>query len=856
MNHLFSEFKRYLLALLGIALAVSLCLALIPVLESDTPYLFFYPTLLIITIRLGLGPGIVASAAGILAVETWLLPPIGQPALTWAFALRGLIIFAVTLTSGYIAARLNRAKNLAQKQSEDLRRSQILLRAVLNNAPDPVFVTDSESHMVLTNPAMLETVGRPADQVIGKNELELFADPAIARQLIENNRRVMESGKTLVVEERVPTAHGERIFYTSKSPYYDASGHIAGIIGLARDITGRKRIEENLREQESILRLFVRHTPAAVAMFDRRMNFMVYSERWLSDHGLGRQDLTGRNLYEVLPDIRDEWKAVHQRCLAGASEKMDEDEYPRLDGRVQWVRWETHPWRTGEGRIGGIIIFVEDITARRQAELALRLSEDRYRSLVELSPDAIFVVRNGRIAFLNQAAQNLFGASAAEQILERPAADLFRSDQEPLSRELLAARPDGRPLPRIESSVVRLDGEVRQVELTAAPFTNQGGPAFQVVLRDITERKKAQAVMERYYLISRYARDPLLLISLDGAILEANQAAVNFYGYTREELLRLQIQDLRFDKNVEMLRRQLEEAGAGGILFETVHVRKNGTTVPVEVSSRGGTIEGQKVLLSVIRDITQRKQAETALQEANRRKDEFLAMLAHELRNPLAPIRNAVHLMRLQETGDPALRRRRDMIERQVTHMAHLLDDLLDVSRITSGKITLHKRPVALGDILTQVAETIVPQAEARMQRLELSPMPAELRVNGDPDRLSQIFGNLLNNASKFTGAGGRIRVNGRRENGEAVIRVSDTGIGIAPDMLNRVFELFTQVNRELDRSQGGLGIGLTIVRDLAQMHGGTVAVRSPGIGQGSEFEVRLPLLAESHPESLKPSAG
>src|SRR5436190_15823353 len=233
-----------------------------------------------------------------------------------------------------------------------------------------------------------------------------------------------------------------------------------------------------------------------------------------------------------------------------------------------------------------------------------------------------------------------------------------------------------------------------------------------------------------------------------------------------------------------------------------------------------------------------------ALQDADRRKDEFLAMLAHELRNPLAPIRTAVQLLRLKELGPNQSARARDVIERQVEHLVALIDDLLDVSRITRGMITLQREPVLVGAIVARAVETARPAIDAQRHQLTLE-LPDELiTVDGDKTRLIQVFANILHNASKFMDPGGRIHLKAAREGAHVAISISDTGIGISPELLPKVFELFTQVHSKSERAQGGLGIGLALVRRLIDMHGGTVTARSDGLGSGSEFTVRIPALA------------
>jgi signal transduction histidine kinase len=251
-------------------------------------------------------------------------------------------------------------------------------------------------------------------------------------------------------------------------------------------------------------------------------------------------------------------------------------------------------------------------------------------------------------------------------------------------------------------------------------------------------------------------------------------------------------------------------------------------------------------------EIAERKQLEASLQqraeelaEAHRAKDQFLAMLGHELRNPLAPIRNAVVAMRLRETEDPLLQRARDVIERQVQHLSRLVDDLLDVSRITRGRIELRKEPVDLAAIAEHAVETARAAIQAGEQELTVRRPPEPLWCEGDPMRLEQVITNLLHNAAKYTEPGGQIWLTLERSD-YAVLRVRDTGRGIPPEMLPQVFDLFVQANPSLDRAQGGLGLGLTLVRSLVEMHGGTVAAYSDGPGRGSEFVIRLPLLPPS----------
>ncbi len=250
------------------------------------------------------------------------------------------------------------------------------------------------------------------------------------------------------------------------------------------------------------------------------------------------------------------------------------------------------------------------------------------------------------------------------------------------------------------------------------------------------------------------------------------------------------------------------------------------------------------------------RDSEARLQEANRQKDEFLAMLAHELRNPLAPIRNAVQILRLIDPTDQRIARARDMIDRQVTHLVRLVDDLLDISRVTRGKILLRKERVDLSAMVHQAVEAARPLMDRKGQTLTLTLWAEPIEVDADPARLIQVITNLLTNAAKFTAELGQIALHTERAGEFAVIRVQDTGVGIAPELLTRVFDLFVQGNTSLDRAEGGLGIGLPLVHRLVEMHGGHVSARSAGIGHGSEFIVTWPALPPSPPAaSAAPAA-
>jgi PAS domain S-box-containing protein len=364
---------------------------------------------------------------------------------------------------------------------------------------------------------------------------------------------------------------------------------------------------------------------------------------------------------------------------------------------------------------------------------------------------------------------------------------------------------------------------------------------------------------EQHRLLMENVKDyAIFLLDPPGRVVTWNSGAERILGYKEAEIVGQPFARIFTPEDVEQDQPELElrvAADKGRVEDERWRVRKDGSRfwasgVVTPLWDEGGTLRG---FAKILRDITERKKAEDELADANRRKDEFLAMLGHELRNPLAPVLNGLRLLERQGRDDPAIQQTVAMIDRQMGRIVRLVDDLLDVARITKGKIQLRRRREQLAVLVAQAVEGVRPHIESRQHGLSVSLPPAAIWLDADPTRIEQILANLLNNAAKYTEPGGRISLTVEQEGSVAVIRVKDTGIGIRADMLNRIFDLFVQTDRTLDRAQGGLGIGLTLVRKLVEMHGGAVEARSEGIGKGSEFVVRLPVVPEV--KQLEPEA-
>jgi PAS domain S-box-containing protein len=422
----------------------------------------------------------------------------------------------------------------------------------------------------------------------------------------------------------------------------------------------------------------------------------------------------------------------------------------------------------------------------------------------------------------------------------------------------------------MEYRIVRPDGDVRTIHAWTTVERDAAGRATRRrgTCQDITERKLAESEIRqaREHLQVIVDATPAMIARYDrgAGLVWANKSYAARFGKKPEELERKHLREIVGDEAVAPFEREMARVLAG----ETVEVesevpyptlgRRSMHIVAAPTFDAQGTPDG---CVAVITDNTQRRELEREreralkeLKEADRRKDEFLAMLSHELRNPMAPILAAVEILRLADPHDTETSATfRAVIERQVVHMMRLLDDLLDVSRVSQGKIDLRREVLELGSVLQLAVEVSRPLMAEKSQRLSVTVADASIFVDGDPVRLVQVFGNLLNNAAKYSENGASIEVEIAAEDREALVRVRDHGVGMSPDLLERAFDLFVQDTRSLDRAQGGMGIGLTMVRSLVQMHGGSVRAFSDGVGRGCEIVVRLPRAGEA---MARPAAG
>ena len=597
------------------------------------------------------------------------------------------------------------------------------------------------------------------------------------------------------------------------------------------------------------------------------------NERWVELTGLSEEESLHDKgaLVAVHPDDRAEMQRQFERALATSSPCEIEYRIRTREGPYRFHVCRVAPFRDEAGAITHWVAAAFDMHDRRRAEEALRASEGRFETVFHLNPlpSAITRLADGTFVSMNDAFFRMTGYTRGE-VVGKSTVEL--GILTPERRAALVAPVWEAGSTEFDLPLRCKDGRILTLEVVIARIDFGGEPCLLIVAVDVTGRRASEADLRRSEALARARADELtalmdavpagVWITHDPQCLEAhgNRAGRELLRFTDAKNIsktapdpsasqhfkvfadgvETPLQDLplqRAARGIEVRNYEEEVRFEDG---EVVHLY--GNAVPLRDPS--GAPRGS---IGAFVDVTRLKQAEAALVEADRRKDEFLALLSHELRNPLAPILTAAQIMQLR--GDVATPYEREVIVRQAQHLVRLVDDLLDVSRLARGKVTLSKRPMELAAAVGKAVEATAPLLEQRRHRLNVSVASQGLSVDADEVRLTQVIGHLLTNAALYTDPDGRIDVTGVREGEEIVLRVRDNGAGIAPALLPRLFEMFVQDARGSDRTQGGLGLGLSLVRTLTALHGGSVSAHSDGVGQGSEFTLRLP--ASAPPDGL-----
>jgi PAS domain S-box-containing protein len=715
--------------------------------------------------------------------------------------------------------------------------------------------------------------------VVGRRMREIA--PATEQHWYDRFAEVARTGESVRFENEASQIAGGRWFDVFAFRV-DAPEDLHVAI-LFSDITDRKNAATAAadalareREANALLDAISDSAPIGLAFLDRDLRFRRINARLAEMNGLPAAAHIGKRADEFLPGVEGLSEIVRrwEGILATGEPWLDVEvlgETPAQPGMTRSWSENFFPVRV-DGKIVGIGTVVEDTTERRLAQEALAASEARFRALIELGPVGIALSeQDGRILLANDAFLTMLGYTREElpalNWIERTSPESIHLDW----AQIQALRDGKSPVP-FEKEYIRRDG-TRVAALVVAQFLPGEGERMMAYAIDITDRRAAEKAVRESEARLRHLIDHMAgfvaMLDREGTLLEIGEPALRAGGMKREKVLGRKFWECAWWTHDPEQQKKIEEwfqqACQGATIREDVVARAVNETrldvdmmlVPVfdwtgevtHVFPSGVDISERKRIELALRDNEQRlEETAAALKEADRRKDDFLATLAHELRNPLAPIRNGIQILRLVASSHVTLERTTSMMERQMQHLVRLVDDLLDVSRITRGKIELRREVVLVNEIVSSALESCETLFEPHGHTLSVVLESQPLRVRGDPDRLRQVFSNLLSNAAKFTPREGTVWVTLEKSEGHALVKVRDSGIGIPQERLGSIFEMFAQIHAP--QGNDGLGIGLALVQQLVNRHGGTVHATSEGLGKGSEFTVSLPLLEPANATS------
>lgn len=747
---------------------------------------------------------------------------------------------------------------------------------MLAQVSDAVIATDLDQNVIFINASAERQMGVRASAVLGRALANIYierwenpaAEVAMQRALHERGEcrceliHYMHDGRELHVEKSIGTLRA-------------LDGTPIGYVKAIRDVTYRKKMEREKSEALRLLDTLLTHAPVGFVFLDRDMRFVRINERLAEINGLSIAEHLGRTVAEIVPTLETTLREVITRILTTGEPVLDHEFAGETAGAPGVTRYWCQSWypvRDVGGEIMGFGGVVEEITQRKQVAAALEKSEEHLRYALQAAAAGAWDwdIRSDDVVWSPEN-YKLYDVDPA-QGPPRYADWESRLHPEDRDRVNVYARGvlEGQQAEfRMEFRVVSREGTVRWLlGLGRVEYDGDGQPLRMSGLNlDLTDRKRKETVLKisetRYRRLFESAKDGILILdSRTSTITHANPFIAELLGYSLEEMQGKELWQIGLFLDAEASKKAMQELQEKGyIRYEDLPLQtKAGRRIHVEFVSNRYDEDGEAVIQCNIRDISDRKRLEESLRkhaedlsEADRRKDEFLATLAHELRNPLAAIHVAVQILRMKgPPAQPGLMDIPEVIDQQSGHMIQLVDDLLDVSRVTHGKVVLKRQTVDLVNVIREAAKVACATYGERNHDVKLKLPERPLMVDGDPLRLTQIVSNLLNNSCRYTDAGGVIEISlsceGERCE-QAIVRVRDNGIGISASMLPRVFDTFSQANTSLDRvtaRDGGLGIGLALVKSLVEQHGGSVQACSEGLGKGSEFIVRLPaLLAE-----------
>ncbi|WP_242370702.1 MULTISPECIES: PAS domain S-box protein [Anaeromyxobacter] len=713
-----------------------------------------------------------------------------------------------------------------------------LYTALFEHSPECVIITRTDGTVVRANPAACRVYGAPESEVCGRGRAAyVVRDAALEAFLSER--------------ERTGAAHGRITARRNDGTVFpvEASSSLIMVEGseqyacvIFHDVTDEQRKQDALRHASELLDL-----GDAFCELDSEYRLVRVNARQEQLTKTPREQSVGRTHWELWPESArpdSPWWREYHRCMEERVPVAFENYYAPLD---LWSSVTAYPTSSG-----GIAIFFRDVRKRKQAEEELRRSEAALDAFFANSPGLLVLAdEEFRYVKTDATTPTYFGLTR-ESIVGKRVAELAPALIEELGPVLRRVIDRGEPALNQEAQIAWRGraAELAYWRSSCFPVQLPGGKRGVGLMGvEITDLKNAERALREsedlYRSLFTLAPSGVVLNDAEGRILAFNDQTHEQLGYTREEFARLHLADVDAEEQPVDVRNHITEITArGGAEYEVRHRTKSGEIRNVLVRTRPVRIGGELRFVNVWQDITDRKRAESALRDSDQRKSEFLGVLSHELRNPLAPIRNSIYLLDRAPAGSEQARRAREVIARQTEHLTRLIDDLLDVTRISRGKIVLHEARLDLRDLARKTASDFHSLFVQAKVELAVEDGHTPIWIEADPVRVAQVIGNVLQNAVKFTPSGGSVKLALTARDGSAWLTVRDDGIGIEPAMLARVFEPFAQAEQSLARTKGGLGLGLALVKGLIELHGGSVEARSNGVGHGTEIAIRLPLAA------------
>ena len=869
-----SPVVAYAVGLAVLIAAVLLRLVLDPMMGNTLPLVTLFAAVAAAVWVGGHRPAIAVALIGYIACAYLFIEPRGELGLAEPDNVVGLVAYLFTCS---IIIALGATARVAQVRANERRE---LMRVTLGSIGDGVITTDTEGRVTYLNEVAESLTGWTNRDARGERLDQVF------RILNEDTRRPVESPAARALREGVVVGlanhtvlvrrdGSEHAIDDSAAPIRNEGGRVSGCVLIFRDVTAQRRAERERIGQLLSARLLAAIVESSDdAIISKSLAGEIQSWNAAAERlfGYTAEQAVGQHISLVIPAERlAEEDHIIARLKAGQRVDHFETERVRRDGQRIWVSLTISPIRDEAGKVIGASKTVRDVTERRQAQQREReLQADaadadaKFRAFFEQG--ALFagivdvdgtIVEPNRLSWegCGYTREQTTGIPFWEGPWWSPSAALVETIR------AASAQAAAGQMFRAEMPYYVADGSERMVDLTILPIKDETGRVLFLAPTgtDITDRKRAEADRERFVTIIENSTDFIGLCDLNGIPFFVNRAGLAMVGLDSiEEARRTPVREFFFPEDQDRIMGDffaaVLEKGHGEIdvrfrHFKTGEARWMSYKVLALIDAAGKV----SAFATVSQDLTERKRMEDDLRrvaadlsEADRRKDEFLATLAHELRNPLAPMSNMLEVLKRADGDGAALQRAHATMERQLGHLVRLVDDLLDLSRITHNRLELRRSRVELAALIQQAVDASRPLADAAGHELKIA-LPAEpIYLHADPVRMAQVFGNLLNNSCKYTSQGGTISVTAQRSGSDVVVAFKDTGSGIPADKLEGIFDMFTQLDRSLEQSKGGLGIGLTLVKRLVQMHGGSIAAYSAGEGHGSEFVVRLPMLGDS----------